>query len=165
VCEKTYSRWCTRYFNYTAFNKKLITHEFPKGDEFIAVIDASFLRKSGKKTEGLGMFYCGSTGSAENGPEVSLISLVHLESNTGYALLYSTDTKLDAMALIRFYKARFQIEFIFRDAKQHTGLMDCQSCKKEAVNTHLREAEDKKLPFLVDGALPSGDFLSGNGIF
>jgi hypothetical protein len=57
VCEKTYSRWYTRYFNYTAFNKKLITHEFPKGDEFIAVIDASFLRKSGKKTEGLGMFY------------------------------------------------------------------------------------------------------------
>ncbi len=56
---------------------------------------------------------------------------------TGHALLYSTDTELDAMTLIRFYKARFQIEFIFRDAKQHTGLMDCQSCKKEAINTHL----------------------------
>ena len=56
---------------------------------------------------------------------------------TGYALLYSTDTGLDAMALIRFYKARFQIEFIFRDAKQHTGLMDCQSCKKESINTHI----------------------------
>ena len=86
VSEKTYSRWHTRYFNFTAFNKKLVAFESPKEDAFIAVIDASFLRKSGKKIEGLGMFNFGSTGSAEKGLEVSLISLAHLESNTDYAL-------------------------------------------------------------------------------
>ena len=86
LCEKTYSRWYTRYFNFTAVNKKLVALEFSKEDKFIAVIDASFLRKSGKTTEGLGMFYCGATGSAERGLEVSLISLVHLKSNTGYSL-------------------------------------------------------------------------------
>ena len=86
MCEKTYSRWYIRYFNYTDFNKKLIASEFSKEDEFIAVIDASFLRKSGKTTEGLGMFYCGAASSAEKGLEVSLISLVHLKSNAGYSL-------------------------------------------------------------------------------
>jgi Transposase DDE domain len=39
------------------------------------------------------------------------------------------------MRLIEYYKARFQIEFAFRDAKQHTGLRDCQStCKKKLYN-------------------------------
>ena len=39
--------------------------------------------------------------------------------------------------MIRYYKARFQIEFIFRDAKQHTGLADCQSLLAERRYTHL----------------------------
>ena len=33
------------------------------------------------------------------------------------AILFSTDTDLDAQTLYRGYKARFQIEFLFRDAK------------------------------------------------
>ncbi len=55
----------------------------------------------------------------------------------GVSLLYSTDTDLDAMTIIKYYKARFQIEFIFRDAKQYTGLMDCQSCRKECIHTQI----------------------------
>lgn len=43
------------------------------------------------------------------------------------AVLFSTDVDLDALTLYRYYKARFQIEFLFRDAKQFTGLMDCQA--------------------------------------
>lgn len=58
-------------------------------------------------------------------------------SEVGYALLYSTDTKLSAMTLIKYYKARFQIEFFFRDAKQYMGLTDCQSRRKEAIHTHI----------------------------
>ena len=34
----------------------------------------------------------------------------------GYALLFSTDTEPDAETVYRYYKARFQIEFLFRDA-------------------------------------------------
>ena len=47
------------------------------------------------------------------------------------AILYSTDADLDAMTVVKYYKSRFQIEFLFRDAKQHTGLVDCQATKKE----------------------------------
>ena len=40
------------------------------------------------------------------------------EKKVSIALLYSTATKLDAMTLVSYsyYKARFQIECIFRDA-------------------------------------------------
>ncbi|WP_051369188.1 transposase [Psychromonas arctica] len=55
----------------------------------------------------------------------------------GRALLYSTDILLDAMTLIKYYKARFQIEFLFRDAKQYTGLTHCQSRRKEAINMQV----------------------------
>ena len=55
----------------------------------------------------------------------------------GTALLYSTDTTLDAITLVAYYKARFQIEFLFREAKQHTGLTHCQSPRKEAIHTHI----------------------------
>ena len=41
------------------------------------------------------------------------------------------------MTIIRYYKARFQIEFVFRDAKQYTGLLDCQSCSKDAIHTQI----------------------------
>ncbi|MFK0571816.1 transposase [Endozoicomonas sp.] len=61
----------------------------------------------------------------------------HKGDKIGYALLYSTDAELEAMTLIKYYKARFQIEFFFRDAKQYTGLTDCQSCRKEAIHTQI----------------------------
>ena len=34
-----------------------------------------------------------------------------------YVVLFSTDTSLSAADIFRFYKARFQIEFLFRDAR------------------------------------------------
>ncbi len=54
-----------------------------------------------------------------------------------YALLFSTDINLSALTLHRYYKARFQIEFIFRDAKQFTGLCDSQSRDPERLNFHF----------------------------
>ena len=284
ICEKTYSRWYRKSFDFKAFNEELIFGEFPKDEECIAAIDASFISKSGKCTAGLGMFWNGSTGSAKKGLEVSLISIIHFKSNTAYALdarqtidqkdqegpsrtdlyakqttdiadilikhgikylatdsfysktrfvdpvtnsgidlvgklridanlkwiyrgpysgcgrprkfngkinidsdidlfdftgeiddgatriytaivhsvnlkrkikvvllqsqddkgeftgsalLFSTDLKIDTKTLVKYYRARYQIEFVFRDAKNHTGLMDCQSTKKESIKTHL----------------------------
>ncbi len=53
------------------------------------------------------------------------------------SLLFSTDLSLRAMEIYRLYKSRFQIEFVFRDAKQFTGLCDCQARKKEALDFHF----------------------------
>ena len=278
MSEKRFSRWYGREFEFAKFNLQLMTCVFSSDSDYIAAIDASFITKSGKKTDGLGKFYNGGAGEAQQGLEISAICTIDLKSNTAYALeaiqtldvpgktradsyaeqavrlvpmllakgitymaadayyskvkfvssvvdagmhlvgklrvdadlqwlyegeyqgfgrpkkydgkihfdndlsrfdpigtqsngvmiyakmayskslkrnikvvmlrwdkggrigralLYSTDITLDAMTLITYYKARFQIEFLFRDAKQYTGLTHCQSLRKEAIHTHV----------------------------
>lgn len=53
------------------------------------------------------------------------------------ALLFSTDTTLPAKNIYQWYRARFQIEFLFRDAKQFTGLADFQTRSKERIAFHV----------------------------
>jgi hypothetical protein len=53
------------------------------------------------------------------------------------AVLFSTDIGLGALTLYRYYKARFQIEFLFRDAKQFTGLTDCQARSQAKLTLHF----------------------------
>lgn len=55
----------------------------------------------------------------------------------GEAYLFSTDVQLDALQIYQFYIARFQIEFIFRDAKGFTGLTDCQSRDARRLHFHF----------------------------
>lgn len=54
-----------------------------------------------------------------------------------YVILFSTDESLDAWQVYRYYKARFQIEFLFRDAKQFTGLADCQARDQARLDFHF----------------------------
>jgi IS4 transposase len=41
--------------------------------------------------------------------------------------LFSTEVEQDPRQIVQYYKLRFQIEFLFRDAKQFTGFEDCQA--------------------------------------
>lgn len=52
-------------------------------------------------------------------------------------LLFSTDTDLDPWILYHAYKARFQIEFIYRDGKQFTGLADAQVRDEARLDFHF----------------------------
>lgn len=54
-----------------------------------------------------------------------------------YVLLASTDTQLDARLITKYYQLRFQIEFIFRDAKQFMGLNDCQARDENKLDYHF----------------------------
>lgn len=278
VSEKRFRRHFEREFDHAQFNTQLFHKTNILGKEVIAAIDASFIKKSGKKTEGLSWFYNGTAGCMQKGLEISLLALVDIQTNTAYsleaqqtldqgdqtrmdsyadqilkhsltlqqqgiqyltadayyskstfvskvldsgmqfigklrfdanlkwlyqgpysgcgrpkkydgkvnadqdlhrfddegefdggnhvysktvycpmlkrniklvmlrylkqkgtgrALLYSTDTELCARKIVQYYKARFQIEFIFRDAKQQLGLSDCQSRKKAVINNHI----------------------------
>ena len=58
----------------------------------------------------------------------------------GLALLFSTDINLEVSAILCFYKSRFQIEFIFRDAKQFTGLSDCQARDLTKLDFHFNSS-------------------------
>jgi hypothetical protein len=52
-------------------------------------------------------------------------------------LLFSTDVEQDPVQIVQYYKLRFQIEFIFRDAKQFTGLEDCQARDAQKLAFHF----------------------------
>ena len=54
-----------------------------------------------------------------------------------YIVLAATDVELDGHRLVEFYAARFQIEFLFRDSKQFTGLADCQARAEAALSFHF----------------------------
>ena len=278
VNEKRFRRHFERDFDHAQFNTQLFHKTNILGEEVIAAIDASFIKKSGKKTQGLNWFYNGTAGCMQKGLEISLLALVDIQTNTAYSLeaqqtldqpdqtrmdsyanqilkhapalqqlgvqyltadayyskssfvskvldskihfigklrfdanlkwlyqgaysgygrpkkyegkvdfdqeihrfdnvgilengehlyskvvyspmlkrtiklvmirrlnqkgvarvlLYSTDTELSARKIVQYYKARFQIEFIFRDAKQQLGLSHCQSRKKAVIDNHI----------------------------
>ncbi|MBK8391990.1 MAG: transposase [Saprospiraceae bacterium] len=45
-------------------------------------------------------------------------------------MYFSTNLERDPIQVVEYYKARFQMEFNFRDAKQFTGLTNCQARPK-----------------------------------
>src|SRR5918911_595131 len=57
-----------------------------------------------------------------------------------FIVLGSTDPDLNGHKLIDLYAARFQIEFLFRDSKQFTGLLDCQARTESALDFHFNAA-------------------------
>jgi len=73
------------------------------------------------------------------------IRLVHVTytSNKGKLtrkLYFSTDTQMDALEILDCYQSRFQIEFLYRDAKQHTGLNDSQARSENKLNFQFNAA-------------------------
>jgi hypothetical protein len=71
--------------------------------------------------------------------KIRVVCLVNREqlNKPSMAILFSTDTELAPEKILLYYKLRFQIEFVFRDAKQFTGLCDCQSRKQARLNFHF----------------------------
>lgn len=56
------------------------------------------------------------------------------ESIKNCKIFISTDTSLPGVKVYHYYHLRFQIEFIYRDGKQHLGLTHCQSTQSERLN-------------------------------
>ena len=57
------------------------------------------------------------------------IKLVHVtytnkKGKEIYKLYFSTDLTMEPLDILDYYKSRFQIEFLYRDGKQYTGLND-----------------------------------------
>ena len=61
----------------------------------------------------------------------------HKDHKLVHKLYFSTDLELDPIKLLDMYSARFQIEFIYRDGKQHTGLNHCQARSENKLHFHF----------------------------
>ena len=59
------------------------------------------------------------------------------DGSTRAEVYFSTDLGMDGNETLKAYGLRFQIEFLYRDAKQHTGLSHCQARNREKIHTHI----------------------------
>lgn len=50
---------------------------------------------------------------------------------------FSTNLEQDPKQILLLYRARFQMEFLFRDAKQYTGLDTCQARSENKLHFHF----------------------------
>ncbi|MCI5125496.1 MAG: IS4 family transposase, partial [Candidatus Electrothrix sp. AR5] len=68
------------------------------------------------------------------------VACIYKKISDSYAILFSTDLNLDGFLIYKYYKARFQIEFLFRDAKQYTGLTHCQARSENKLYFHFNSS-------------------------
>ena len=54
-----------------------------------------------------------------------------------YSVLFSTDLNLIGEKIYKYYRVRFSIEILFRDAKQYTGLEHSQARDESKLNYHF----------------------------
>ena len=52
-------------------------------------------------------------------------------------VLCSTDLSQPADEIVQYYRLRYQLEFLIRDAKQHLGLSQCQGRDEAKLDYHL----------------------------
>ncbi|NER84877.1 MAG: IS4 family transposase, partial [Leptolyngbya sp. SIO1D8] len=83
LSERTYRR---HFEEGIGLNQRLIEQVRRDQSPQIALVDCTFLEKSGRHTYGLDWFYNGKTQRAEKGLELSVIAIVDVAQNTGYLL-------------------------------------------------------------------------------
>lgn len=100
------------------------------------ILPTKYLRKSEQKKDVITNYYQGIFLHKEFGCELNVVIIVKLNLKTkkmGHAILFSSDVELDWEKLVDYYSLRFQIEFNFRDAKQHFGLEDFMNTTENGV--------------------------------
>ena len=95
---KRLRRWASVGFQFFDLNQRILTHKpalsldqphLSSESSQAIIIEATFLRKSGKHTGGLGWFHNGSSRAIkklERGLEMTLIAGINLDQRAAYAL-------------------------------------------------------------------------------
>ncbi|MBA2657374.1 MAG: transposase [Tatlockia sp.] len=95
-----------------------------------------YWKKSEREGEQIINYYEGIFLHKEFGSELKVVIIERINVRTkqlGHAILFSSDVELGWEKLLEYYSLRFQIEFNFRDAKQHFGLEDFMNTTKVGV--------------------------------
>lgn len=66
---------------------------------------------------------------------IRIVYVVYLKSGVS-KIYFSTDTSMSALHILDIYRTRFQIEFLYRDAKQHTSLTKCVARSAQKLDFH-----------------------------
>lgn len=71
---------------------------------------------------------------------VVLAAFVYYGDKEKPEIIVCTDGTIEVMKMCKYYGLRFQVEFLIRDAKQHTGLEDCMARDENKLHTHFNIA-------------------------
>lgn len=89
------------------------------------------------KIDELNMSFEGIVYSKSLKRKIKLVGVItEKKGKKSHKLYFSTDLEMAAEEVLKNYRARFQIEFLFRDAKQHAGLNHCQARDLEKLYFH-----------------------------
>ena len=99
-----------------------------KGERLdLAQIPPKYWQKQEREKEILTNYYAGRFLHPKFGMELKVVIIEkknERKKQIGHALLFSSEVDLSWEKIVEYYSLRFQIEFNFRDAKQHFGLED-----------------------------------------
>ena len=95
-----------------------------------------YLKKSEQDAEIVTNYYQANLLSKSFGCELNVVIIEKTNrqtKKTARALIFSSDLGLSWEKMLEYYSLRFQIEFNFRDAKQHFGLEDFMTTSETGV--------------------------------
>jgi DDE superfamily endonuclease len=84
--EKTYRRHFEAEFAFSQFNAELVQAARRGDHHLLAVMDCSFIPKSGKATAGMDRYWNGCANRVEKGLEISVVGLVEVETEAAFAI-------------------------------------------------------------------------------
>jgi putative transposase len=124
------------YFQYEGDNKRK-----KYGDKIdYANLPARFLKETTTKDGVRTDIYQATMRHKEFACPLNVVIILKTILDTGASarvILFSSDLQLAWDKLLDYYQLRFQIEFIFRDAKQHWGLEDFMNVKETPVTNAI----------------------------
>lgn len=95
-----------------------------------------YLKQSEREGETLTNYYQAILLGRSFASELNVVVIEKVNLTTGrigHAILFSSDLELSWEKVVDYYSLRFQIEFNFRDAKQHFGLEDFMTTTQAGV--------------------------------
>jgi hypothetical protein len=142
MTEKSYRNAFKKFFDWFDFNYALMREYC--GKEVIAVFDPSYIKKSGKNTYGIGMFWSGVRQKALKGLEISCLAYVDVSAHTalhGEAVQTPSPKSLKAQGktLVNHYVEILKKRVEAIKAITHYLAVDGYFMKKEFIHPLLKQ--------------------------
>lgn len=167
MTEKSYRNRFSKFFDWFKFNYSLVKQNC--STEVVAVFDPSYIKKSGKHTYGMGMFWSGVRQKALRGLEIGCLAFVDIVNATAlHGIAVQTPSpkslKQSGKTLVNHYADI--IEKYTNDIKAVTRYLavDGYFMKKEFINPLLKQGlhiitkarQDANLMYLYKGKQKGG---------
>ncbi len=131
--EQQYRQQFEKPFDFLTFNKMLTLSQ--RNGRYVIVFDPRYVSNSDKKkTPGVGWYWYGCSNSPKWGLEIRGIAAIDIDNHTVF--------HLEAIIILNADDhSRFQIGFLYRDGKQHTGLPGSQARSEHKLNFQFNASQ------------------------